>query len=316
MIPQIHPNFIQVLAMFNNHKHSCVSNASNMTRSAKCRAFTLVELLVVIAIIGILVGLLLPAVQAAREAARRCMCMNNIAQLALAVHTHEFGTEHFPSGVINASGPIRNEPIGQHVSWIVQVLPQMEQSALYRHFDQEAGTYADANQAARRMRIPTILCPSSPEMIPNKDDQLPGISNYAGCHHDSEAPIDADNNGVFFLNSRLRFSQILDGSSQTILLGEMLPGPGSLGWASGTRATLRNTGSYKSPPRLSLKSEPAPFVDLTGSMTVGGFSSYHTGGANFAFADGSVHFLSLSIEERLLSQLGNRADGELLVNEF
>ena len=316
MILRIHPGFTQVLTMFNNYKRSCISTRFAINHSAKRCAFTLVELLVVIAIIGILVGLLLPAVQAAREAARRCMCMNNIAQLALAVHTHEFGTEHFPSGVINASGPIRNEPIGQHVSWIVQVLPQMEQSALYRHFDQEAGTYAAANQAARRLRIPTIICPSSPDRGPNGDDQEVGISNYAGCHHDSEAPIDADNNGVFFLNSRLRFSQILDGSSQTILLGEMLPGPGSLGWASGTRATLRNTGSYKSPPRLPSKNEPAPVVDLTGSMTVGGFSSYHTGGANFAFADGSVHFLSLSIEEKLLSQLGNRADGELLVNEF
>ncbi len=316
MTHRIHPSFTQVPTMFNDNNRSFDSTSFAIDRSAKRHAFTLVELLVVIAIIGILVGLLLPAVQAAREAARRCMCMNNIAQLALAVHTHEFGTEHFPSGVINATGPIRNEAIGQHVSWIVQVLPQMEQSALYRHFDQEAGTYAAANQTARRVRIPTIICPSSPEMIPDDDRQSPGISNYAGCHHDSEAPIDADNNGVFFLNSRLRFSQILDGSSQTILLGEMLPGPGSLGWASGTRATLRNTGSFKSPPKLPSKFEPATVVDLTGSMTVGGFSSYHTGGANFAFADGSVHFLSLSIEERLLSQLGNRADGELLVNEF
>ncbi len=316
MFLRIHFTFTQVPTMFNDNKRSCDSTRFAIDRSAKRRAFTLVELLVVIAIIGILVGLLLPAVQAAREAARRCMCMNNIAQLALAVHTHEFGAEHFPSGVINATGPIRNEAIGQHVSWIVQVLPQMEQTALYRHFDQEAGTYAAANQAARRSRISSILCPSSPEMIPNDDRQSPGISNYAGCHHDSEAPIDADNNGVFFLNSRLRFSQILDGSSQTILLGEMLSGPGSLGWASGTRATLRNTGSFKSPPKLPSKFEPVPVVDLTGSMTVGGFSSYHTGGANFAFADGSVHFLSLSIEERLLSQLGNRADGELLVNEF
>ena len=316
MILRIHPSFTQVPTMFNDNKPSCDSTVYGLTHSARKRAFTLVELLVVIAIIGILVGLLLPAVQAAREAARRCQCMNNIAQLALAVHTHEFRTEHFPSGVINASGPIRNEPIGQHVSWIVQVLPQMEQTALYQHFDQEAGTYAASNLAARRLRIPTVICPSSPDRGPNGDDQEVGISNYAGCHHDSEAPIDSDNNGVFFLNSRLRFSQILDGSSQTILIGEMRPGPDSLGWASGTRATLRNTGSYKSPPRLTSKNEPAPLVDLTGSMTVGGFSSYHTGGAQFAFADGSVHFLSLSIHKRLLSQLGNRADGELLLGEF
>ncbi len=278
-------------------------------------AFTLVELLVVIAIIGILVGLLLPAVQAAREAARRCQCMNNMAQLGLAVHTHEFNTEHFPSGVINENGPIRNEPIGRHVSWIVQILPQMEQSALFSHFDQAAGAYATENQEAQRRTIPTIICPSSPESSRVGDEQSVAVSNYAGCHHSTEAPIDIDNNGVLFLNSRLRFTQILDGSSQTILLGEMLNGPSSLGWASGTRSTLRNTGSFLAPPRTTGKREPTTLSEQPGSLAIGGFSSYHTGGANFAFADGSVRFLSQNIEPKLLSQLGNRADGELLLGE-
>jgi prepilin-type N-terminal cleavage/methylation domain-containing protein len=93
-------------------------------------AFTLVELLVVIAIIGILVGLLLPAVQAAREAARRMSCANNIAQNGLAMHNFEFGTEHLPSGTINDSGPIRNEPIGKHISWTVQILPYIDRKSV------------------------------------------------------------------------------------------------------------------------------------------------------------------------------------------
>ena len=278
-------------------------------------AFTLVELLVVIAIIGILVGLLLPAVQAAREAARRCLCLNNLAQLGLAVHTHEFSTEHFPSGVMNPSGPIRNEPIGQHVSWIVQILPQLEQASVYRHFDQEAGTYAVSNQKARAAKIPTLYCPSSPESKRSNKDE-PGISHYAGCYNDSEAPIDAGNNGVLFLNSRLRFSQIQDGSSQTILLGEMFAGKGDLGWASGTRATLRNTGSLQGPTKLQTERGQSPEDELPGSLEVGGFGSYHTGGAGFVFADGAVNFLSISIDEVLLKQLGNRADGELLNGEF
>lgn len=278
-------------------------------------AFTLVELLVVIAIIGILVGLLLPAVQAAREAARRCQCLNNLAQLGLAVHSHEFNTEHLPSGVTNPSGPIRNEPIGQHVSWIVQILPQLEQVSVYRHFDQEAGAYAVSNQKARSIKIPTLYCPSSPESKRYDKDEL-GVSHYAGCYNDSEAPIDAENNGVLFLNSRLRFSQIQDGSSQTILLGEMFVGKGNLGWASGTRATLRNTGSLQGPTKLQAVRGQSPEDEQPGSLVVGGFGSYHTGGANFAFADGAVNFLSLNIDALLLKQLGNRADGELLIGEF
>ncbi len=310
---RIHLNHGRERSMFIDLWRTCSFDQFMKAPPMKQRAFTLVELLVVIAIIGILVGLLLPAVQAAREAARRCQCINNMAQLALAVHTHEFNTEHFPSGVINASGPIRNEPIGQHVSWIVQILPQMEQSGIYNHFDQTVGAYAEANQKARRVIVPSLLCPSSPEGGRVGDDQSPSVSNYAGCHHDSEAPIDTENNGVLFLNSRLRFSQILDGSSQTILLGEMIPSKGSLGWASGTRATLRNTSILKAPPGTSSNKVSPASVDLPGSLEVGGFSSYHTGGVNFAFADGSIHFLSLNTDDVLLKQLGNRADGELLL---
>ena len=315
MILRIRPGFIKAYSMFHAIQ-CCIFSAkpSGGTMRGKS-AFTLVELLVVIAIIGILVGLLLPAVQAAREAARRCQCMNNMSQLGLAVHTHEFNTEHFPSGVINENGPVRNEPIGRHVSWIVQILPQMEQSALFSHFNQAAGAYAGENQEAVRRTIPTIICPSSPENNRVGDEQSVAVSNYAGCHHSTESPIDANNDGVLFLNSHLRFSQILDGSSQTILLGEMLSGPDNLGWASGTRATLRNTGSFLAPPRTTTRREPTTGSEQPGSLAVGGFSSYHTGGANFAFADGSVRFLSINIEPKLLSQLGNRADGELLIGE-
>ena len=101
--------------------------------------FTLVELLVVIAIIGVLVALLLPAVQAAREAARRSSCLNNLSQLALAVHNYEFAVENLPAGTINPDGPIRSEPIGQHVSWLVQILPYVEMRNVYDAFDQQAG---------------------------------------------------------------------------------------------------------------------------------------------------------------------------------
>ena len=267
-------------------------------------AFTLVELLVVIAIIGILVGLLLPAVQAAREAARRCQCSNNVGQLILAVHNHEFSFERFPSGTINAKGPIRSEPIGQHISWIVQILPFMEQRATFRGIDQSLGAYAAKNVQARRQVVRTLHCPS--QNVASVDDVAQ--TTYAGCHHDVEAPIDVDNNGVFFLNSRVRFDDIDDGSSNTIFIGEVAD-TDSLGWMSGTRATLRNTGSIAG---RTTRNGAIPITSNNSLLLVGGFSSSHTGGANFAFGDGSIRFLSQSISPALFQKFGNRHDGLML----
>ena len=90
-------------------------------------AFTLVELLVVIAIIGILVALLLPAIQASRESARRASCTNNMSQLILAVHDYEAAHEFYPAGTVNPTGPIQNLPNGHHISWIVRILPYIEE---------------------------------------------------------------------------------------------------------------------------------------------------------------------------------------------
>lgn len=274
-------------------------------------AFTLVELLVVIAIIGILVGLLLPAVQAARGAARRVSCMNNLTQLGLGMHHHEFSLESLPAGVINPDGPIVNEATGQDVSWIVQILPYIEQRNIYEKFDMEAGAYADSNQPACSQRIPTLVCPSYPGgALQSEYGTTIGISTYAGCYNSQEAPINVDNNGVLFLNSRIRYSEILDGSTQTILLGELIPENKDLSWASGTRATLRNTSGITAGSNWN----PNAADDLD-PLEVGGFGSFHPGGAVFTFADGSTTFLSQNIDPELFRKLGNRADGELLNDE-
>ena len=268
------------------------------------RAFTLVELLVVIAIIGILVGLLLPAVQAAREAARRCQCSNNVGQIILGIHNHECSFERFQSGTINTTGPIRNEPVGQHISWVVQILPYMEQRAVFTGIDQSLGTYAVENAHATSQVIRWLYCPS--QRVGLVDNVAP--TTYAGCHHDVEAPIDTDNNGVFFLNSRIRFDDIDDGSSNTIFIGEVSD-PDALGWMSGTRATLRNTGSIQG---RSTRNGSIPIPKSDDLLLVGGFSSFHTGGANFAFGDGSIRFISQSILPALFQKLGNRHDGQML----
>jgi prepilin-type N-terminal cleavage/methylation domain-containing protein len=278
-------------------------------------AFTLVELLVVIAIIGVLVALLLPAVQAAREAARRCSCINNVAQIALSLHNYEFHHENFPAGVTNPDGPIRNEPIGQHVSWTVQVLPYLEQNALWREFDQTAGAYADVNAPVRSSHVDMFVCPSYGGMDRNQAGTV-AFGTYAGCHHDVEAPIDADNNGMLFLNSHVRFSDIYDGSSNTILVSEMFPEEEvDLGWVSGTRSTLRNTGTIEPPSR---RSSPAVVDPMGGEMEaeiprsstyVGGFGSYHAGDIiNVGLADGSTRSIARNIDPQVLHQLGSRAD--------
>lgn len=290
-----------------------------------CRAFTLVELLVVIAIIGVLVAMLLPAIQAAREAARRCSCTNNISQLGLAAHNFEFNFEVLPPGVTDEKGPIRNEAEGKHVSWVVKILPFVEENSLYRLFDQSAGAYAVANAEVRAAPIPLLQCPSDNEGYdyPSDPDEpaKPARSSYAGCHHDVEAPIDANNHGLLFLNSRIRFDDIYDGSSKTILLGEMFERENSLGWVSGTRSTLRNTGKIESFRRFLPQAQQAETAradqEVPGSLHVGGFGSNHSGGVvQIVFADGSVRAITEDMDPKVLQLLGNRADGEIIKGEL
>ncbi len=283
-------------------------------RKRKHFGFTLVELLVVIAIIGVLVALLLPAIQASREAARRCSCLNNISQLALAVHHYEFSVEHLPAGVINPDGPIRSEPEGQHVSWLVQILPYVEMNNAYRLFDQSAGAYARVNSEVRSLRGGLFICPSYPGAEFNEDGTA-ARTTYAGCHHEVESPIDGDNHGLLYLNSKLRYTDILDGSSQTLLLGEFRPDQDELGWVSGTRATLRNTGSFDVAHLWQKRSEQQP--PSSGPLDVGGFASAHSGGiVLFAFADGSCRAISEETYLLVLQQLGHRADGKLLKGDY
>jgi len=296
-------------------------------RRPKC-GFTLVELLVVIAIIGILIALLLPAVQAAREAARRTSCANSLAQLVLAVHSHEAAQGAFPMGTSNPAGPISSLPQGDHISWIARILGYLEQRNAYEALDFSAGAYAPVNAPVRSVSLRVLYCAS--------DSRPPGVvaSNYAACHHDVEAPIDTTNQGVFYLNSAVRYDDLLDGSGQTIFLGEKLIAPTDLGWLSGTRATLRNTGtpingstSAGGPlstieglqnPALSgppLGPATLPKVAPVPALVVGGFESRHPGVGMFAFGDGSVRGLSANISQGVYQRLGHRADRQLLDEE-
>jgi prepilin-type N-terminal cleavage/methylation domain-containing protein/prepilin-type processing-associated H-X9-DG protein len=309
------------------------------------RGFTLIELLVVIAIIAVLVALLLPAVQAAREAARRSQCCNNLMQLAIALQNYESAHEMFPQGVVSETGPVLDQPKGYHFGWLVRILPYCEMRNTYNHFNLSISVYDGRNHTTRTTLVRSFLCPS--DNGPNRNANDIVLTNYVGCHNDVEAPIDVKNTGAFILNRALRYEDVPDGSSNTIFLSEKLNDALGQGWASGTRASLRNTGTLINnggirpwPPRPpagmgmglpAAKSVPvapaptppadddgeesgtAPTAEAPGSPGyVGGFSSNHPGGSNSAFGDGSVRFVKNSINRSTLRLLGNRADGEIL----
>lgn len=323
-------------------------------KRANRSAFTLIELLVVIAIIAILIALLLPAVQQAREAARRTQCKNNLMQLGIALHNYEMAFQMLPSGVCNLTGPVLNVPDGYHMSWIVQILPYLEQQNAYRRIDFTESVYAPANSQVRAHKIWGLSCPSDGSM-PGKGTTADGVEfaigiSYAGIHNDYESPIDANQNGVLYLNSSIRYDQVTDGSSNTIYVGETRGEPqwsaANLGWMSGTRSTLRNTGIKPPAPVLppgqvaavapAEDENPAPNVIpmpplpnflargmqsqapidpqtmLPVKEYVGGLGSFHTGGWQNLLGDGSVRFISENINPATLRNLANRHDGELI----
>ena len=298
-------------------------------------AFTIVELLIVVTLISVLVSLLLPAVNAAREAARRRVCVSHLGQIVLALQQYEMTHAVYPAGTMEDKGPILNWPRGYHHSWIVRVLPHLEHGRTLNHVDFTVGVYDPRNAPVRRLTLDVLHCPTGMRPAARSD--------YAAVHHDREAPIDVTNNGVFFLNSRVRHVQITDGLSHTLFVGESVAGDDNLGWMSGTRATLRNTGWAGLAGAGGMGAPATPLVfpfnadglpELTSArrqallrgaqtqaarnkinprlLSVGGFSGPHPGGHNYAFGDGSVQFLSQNIDGPTYRRLGNRHDGRLL----
>jgi len=286
----------------------------------KHRAFTLIELLVVIAIIGMLIALLLPAVQAAREAARRMQCSNNLAQVIIAAKNYEQSFGVLPSGTVNETGPIRNVPIGNHMGWLPRLLPFIEQSARYSGVDFSKGVYDPENRDVWLGTSPgaAFACPSDGNAGAyyssrgDTNSTKPGVTSYMACHSSTETPIDADNDGVFFLNSKLRSRDIPDGTSNTIFFGESIipadhqitrepprnnwwgnrrfippedaEGPfvyANLGWLSGTPGTIRNTGN---PPNVYVgpfSNWKMPHEVLASGSSYDGSDTSFTGGSSY-----------------------------------
>lgn len=271
------------------------------------RAFTLIEMLFATGIFCILVSLLLPAVQQAREAARRTVCKNRLAQISLAILNYEDAHRVFPPGCVNETGPILTQESGLHTSWMVQILPMMDEPAAALLHQSEMSVYADEHKQLRSYRLEHYLCPSDYYNTPSPPV---ATSNYSGITGGADVPIDEDNDGVFYLNSSVASIHIMDGSSNQLAVAEYAaqdqPSGTDLGWMSGTSATLRNGGVAIN---VFKNDEMSAQTIVDPLESTGGLSSLHSGGAQTALADGSVRFISENIDRVILRRLCSIDDG-------
>ncbi len=310
--------------------------------STRLRGFTLVELLVVIAIIGVLVALLLPAVQAAREAARRSQCMNNLKNLGLAILNYENTTGHLPPGRYGCDGTSNCSPNAwsRGASGFLPVLPQLEQQGMYDAIDFDDGPWKTPDNAPERDRetphranetlvstpLQVMSCPSdSKEPFVEFKTLTEATGSYAFCSGTNgpskgiSGIVKYDNDGVFmYLSDTDRFGlelrQITDGTSQTIFVGETRDGhlqPTRNRWSAAGRHVdgLRTTDN---PINSEVDTGWAQDVRY-GYRTVGSFASRHPGGAQFVFGDGHVELVSEDISLQLYRALSTRAGDDGLV---
>jgi prepilin-type N-terminal cleavage/methylation domain-containing protein/prepilin-type processing-associated H-X9-DG protein len=295
--------------------------------------FTLIELLVVISIIGLLIALLLPAVQAAREAARRDQCVNNLKQIGLALHNYQSGHQLFPPGYVSSFDSSGNDT-GPGWGWEVMILPQIEKKPLFDAVNLSLAIEDASNSTARLMRMTILLCPSdnSPLVwwaVTRDATGMPLLNvcqvaeaNYVGMYGTSDPGIDGD--GLFFRDSNIGPAGISDGTAQTIAAGERAYALGAATWVGSVTGTslfpLTDDGiGY---PRV--ESAPGMILGHAGGNLgpgdtrgeVNQFYSLHPGGVNFAFADGHVSFLKTSMNYQVFRALATRAGGEVISGDY
>jgi len=264
------------------------------------RGFTLIEVLVVIAIIGILLSLLLPAVQQVRAAARRLQCANHLRQIGLALHNYHDSHNLLPPGSI-VLGPIF--PVQTGWGWGTFVLPQLEQPGLYSGIDFNGGNLVGANVPLSGQTLAVYRCPSDTAPFQISVD-IPGLGPIPIAHGSYCA------SGTMLSEmSSVRFRDVTDGLSQTLLVGERrltssASGPTTSAWC-GTLAHQSDYLLFHSLPHLRVLSGQAVNSDST-------FNSRHPGGVHFVLGDGSVRLLSESLDANVYYALSTPAGGEVI----
>jgi prepilin-type N-terminal cleavage/methylation domain-containing protein/prepilin-type processing-associated H-X9-DG protein len=309
----------------------------------RVRAFTLIELLVVIAIIAVLIALLLPAVQQAREAARRSQCKNNLKQFGLAFANYHDTFGFFPLG---GAGSCCSTP--PNISYMVRLFPYLDQAPLYNMLNMTAGdataTVMPNGALVRSVILPVALCPSDGALGPNP------LNGYAVTNYDGSAGSQGftSNNGAcqpYFAQAlvqnfndntiisqlsgmgnrdgaAIRIRDVTDGTSQVILMGEVLPscndhagvaglwGANGESFHAGVNAALNDFTTC--PWATGAQIRNAACTAQSNWNISWGFRSRHVGGAQFLFVDGSVHFLSENIAYTTYQYLGGRSDGNVV----
>ena len=293
--------------------------------------FTLVELLVVIAIIGVMVGLLLPAVQAAREAARRSQCTNNLKQIGLGLQNYHAATNRFPFGMGGT---------GNKFSALSQILPYLEQSSVHETINFSRPINDPVNSAARLAELSLFRCPSD---LANAQPTAGGAVNYCPNKGTTVRWQDTQADGVMFLRSSTSFKDLLDGSSHTAAFSERLVGDGSNGMISlesdaflSTADPLTADDAVQMCAAVDVTDLANQFPQFMGAPWIDGkhgyqhisgpnarscgfqaagkatmtASSRHIGGAYVLMCDGSTHFVTDSIDLNLWRAIGTRNGGE------